>query len=423
MILPLWRAAATLAAPLLRRHLRRRAARGKEIPARLAEREGHGAARPPGRLIWLHAASVGETQSALPLLAALAAADPAARFLLTTGTVTAARLLEGRLPPALAPRVQHRFAPLDVPAWVERFLAGWRPDLGVFVESELWPNLITAAAGSGVPLALVNARISARSARLWRAAGGAGRQLLARFAFIAAQGPAEAARLAALGAKPVQWGNLKHAAPPLPADPAEVAALAAAIGPRPVWIAASTHAGEEALALSVHRALAARLPGLLTILAPRHPERAEEVVRLAAPLPLVRRSRGEIPGPATAVLLFDTIGELGLAYRLAQAAFVGGSFTPRGGQNPLEPARLGLPVFIGPRHENFADTVALLRAAGALEVLPNPAALADALGRVLTEDQTRRRMGAAGRAAAGAAEELPQRLAAVLLGLARPGGA
>ncbi len=182
-------------------------------------------------------------------------------------------------------------------------------------------------------------------------------------------------------------------------------------------------AGEEALALSAHRALAARLPGLLTILAPRHPERAEEVARLASPLPLVRRSRGESPGPATAVLLFDTIGELGLAYRLAQAAFVGGSFTPRGGQNPLEPARLGLPVLIGPRHENFADTVALLRAAGALEVLPGPAALADALGRVLTEEETRRRMGAAGRAAAGAAEGLAERLAAELLGLARPGSA
>ena len=420
-MLPLWRGATALASPLLRLHLRRRAARGKEIAARLPEREGHAAARPPGRLLWLHAASVGETQSALPLLEALAAADPAARFLLTTGTVTAARLLQARLPAALAGRVSHRFAPLDVPAWVARFLEGWRPDLGVFVESELWPNLIEGAAARGIPLALVNARMSERSATLWRASGAAGRRLIGRFGLIAAQGAADAARFAALGAAPVTWGNLKHAAPPLPADPAELAALRAAVGERPAWIAASTHAGEEAAALAAHRALAPRIPGLLTILGPRHPERGAEVAALAEGLPLARRSRGEVPGPETAVLLFDTIGELGLAYRLAQAAFVGGSLVPRGGQNPLEPARLGLPVLVGPRHANFAETVAALREAGALRVLPEASALAGALSDVLTDAETRRRMAEAGLAWAGSAEGLPTRLADALLGLARPG--
>jgi 3-deoxy-D-manno-octulosonic-acid transferase len=417
MMLAAWRAAAALAAPLLRAHLRRRAARGKEEASRLAEREGFSAARPEGPLVWLHAASVGETQSALPLITAMTTARPDLSVLLTTGTVTAARLIAARAPE----RVIHRYAPLDVPGWVARFLEGWRPDLGVFVESELWPNLIEAAAARGVPLALVNARMSRRSARFWQLSGGAGRRLVSRFGLVAAQGEADAARFAALGAAPVAWGNLKHAAPPLPADAAELAALRAALGPRPAWIAASTHPGEEAAALAAHRALAPRIPGLLTILAPRHPERGAEVAALAAPLPLARRSLGERPGPETEVLLFDTIGELGLAYRLAQVAFVGGSLVPRGGQNPLEPARLGLPVLVGPRHANFAETVAALRDVGALTILPDAGALAATLRVVLTDEATWRRMAGAGQAWAGSAEGLPARLAAAVLGLAWPG--
>lgn len=416
-MLALWRGAAALAAPLLRAHLRRRVARGKEEASRLAEREGFGAARPEGPLVWLHAASVGETQSALPLIGAMTAARPDLSALLTTGTVTAARLIAARAPE----RVIHRYAPLDVPRWVARFLDGWRPDLGVFVESELWPNLIEAASARGVPLALVNARMSARSARFWRLSGGAGQRLLSRFALIAAQGEADAARFAALGARPLAWGNLKHAAPPLPADSAELAALTAALAGRVAWIAASTHPGEEEAALAAHRALAPRIPGLLTILAPRHPERGADVAALAAGLPLARRSLGEAPGPETQVLLFDTIGELGLAYRLARVAFVGGSLVPRGGQNPVEPARLGLPVLVGPRHANFAETVAALRDAGALAVLPDAAALAPALSDVLTDEATRRRMAEAGLAWAGTAQGLPARLADALLGLVRRG--
>jgi 3-deoxy-D-manno-octulosonic-acid transferase len=417
VILPLWRGVATLAAPLLRAHLRRRVARGKEEAARLPEREGFGAARPDGPLVWIHAASVGETQSALTLVTALTAGRPDATVLLTTGTVTAARLLAARAPA----RVIHRYAPLDVPGWVARFLDGWRPDLGVFVESELWPTLIEAAAARGVPLALVNARMSARSARLWRASGAVGRRLVGRFSLIAAQGEADAARYAALGAVPLAWGNLKHAAPRLPADAADLASLRAAIGARPAWIAASTHPGEEAAALAAHRALAPRLSGLLTILAPRHPDRAEEVAALAAGLPLARRSRGEVPGADTAVLLFDTIGELGLAYRLAQVAFVGGSLVPRGGQNPVEPVRLGLPVLTGPLHANFAETVAALREARALWILPDADALAGALSAMLTDRRMRDAMAGAGLAWAGSTEGLPSRLAEALLGLLRQG--
>ncbi|MFM7609684.1 MAG: 3-deoxy-D-manno-octulosonic acid transferase, partial [Alphaproteobacteria bacterium] len=162
-----WALIASALAPLLPFYLRRRVAKGKEIAERLSERQGHAAARPPGRLVWCHAASNGETLSLLPLLEALAKQDPALSFLVTTGTVTSARLLEQRLSPEVAPRMQHRFLPLDVPRWVARFLEGWRPDLAVIVESELWPNMLAAAEAARVPLALVNARMSARSAKTW----------------------------------------------------------------------------------------------------------------------------------------------------------------------------------------------------------------------------------------------------------------
>jgi 3-deoxy-D-manno-octulosonic-acid transferase len=434
----LWRWAAAALAPLLPLHLRRRAARGKEDAARIAERYGHGAARPPGRLLWLHAASVGETLSVLPLIAALAARDPALRFLVTTGTVTSAGLLAQRLPGALAPRVAHRFVPLDVPRWVARFLAGWRPDAAVFVESELWPNLVAAAAARGIPLALVNARISDRSARWWRRAPGLARQVLSAFRLVLAQTEADAARLRALGAAGATCpGNLKYAAAPLPADPAELARLSALLAGRTAWVAASTHPGEEALALEAQRRLADAqpdLPGLLAIIVPRHPERGAAVAALAGDLPVARRAAGQDPAPGTAVLVADTLGELGLWYRLARVAFVGGSLVPHGGQNPLEPARLGCPVVTGPHTWNFAEILDRLETAGGVARLaegPDPAgALAEALADMLTSpDRGRDRA----EAAAGiAAEEagLPERMAAALLPLlaapedaaAAPGG-
>ncbi|WP_272911019.1 3-deoxy-D-manno-octulosonic acid transferase, partial [Falsiroseomonas oryziterrae] len=191
-----WRAGATLLAPLLPFHLARRARKGKEIAARLHERRGEGAERPPGRLFWLHAASVGETLSVLPVIEAMAARDPALSFLVTTGTVTSAELLARRLPGELAPRVAHRFAPLDVPAWTARFLDGWRPDAGAFVESELWPNLLAAAAARGVPMALVNARMSPRSFARWRRMPGLARVALGGFRLVLARSEGDAARLA-----------------------------------------------------------------------------------------------------------------------------------------------------------------------------------------------------------------------------------
>lgn len=417
----LWRGAAAALALVLPLHLRRRAARGKEIAARIPERYGEGAARPPGRLLWLHAASVGETLSVLPLIKALAARDPALSMLVTTGTVTSATLLARRLPADLAGRVTHRFVPLDVPGWVARFIDGWRPDAAVFVESELWPNLIGATAARDIPLALVNGRMSPGSARWWARAPGLARQVLAPFRLMLAQTEDDAARFRALGAAAECWGNLKFSAPPLPADAAELARLSALVAGRPVWLAASTHAGEEAIVLSAHRRLAAAHPGLLTIIVPRHPERGPEVAALAADLPVARRAAGQDPVPGTAVLVADTLGELGLFYRLARAALVGGSLVEHGGQNPLEPARLLCPVLTGPHTWNFAEILARLEAVGGLARVaagPDPAsALAEAVSAMLTDSpRARRQAEAAARVAADQAG-LPERIAAALLPL------
>lgn len=420
-----WRIGATLLAPLLPLHLALRARRGKEIARRLGERRGFGAARPPGRLFWLHAASVGETLSVLPLIEAMTARDTGLHVLVTTGTVTSAELLARRLPARLAPRVLHRFAPLDVPAWVERFLEAWQPDAGAFVESELWPNLLAAAAGRGVPMALVNARMSPRSAARWARAPGLARQVLCSFRLVLARSEADAARLAALGvARVACWGDLKGAAEALPADPAAMAALREAAGDRPVFLAASTHPGEEEMVLAAHRALlAGGMAGLLTVIVPRHPDRGTAVAALAeaAGLQAVRRAPGgALPGRETAVYVADTLGELGLFYRLAGVALIGGSLVPHGGQNPLEAARLGCPILLGPHMENFEEPVARLLAARGAIGLAGPAALAPAIRDVLSDPGRARHMTEAAASVAQGQADLPDRLAGALLDLLKP---
>jgi 3-deoxy-D-manno-octulosonic-acid transferase len=413
----LWRGAAAAAAPLLPIYLRARAGRGKEIAARLGERHGAGAARPPGPLFWFHAASVGETLSILPLLPVMLRSRQGLHILVTTGTVTSATLLAQRLPADVAPRVLHRFVPLDVPAWAGRFLDAWRPDAGAFVESELWPNLLAAAAARRIPMALVNGRMSERSARRWAWMPALVRETLARFDLVLAQSPGDAERLRGLGGRAVSApGNLKFAADPLPVEPSALAALRALTAGRPVLLAASTHPGEEAMIAAAHGILAARRPALLTVIVPRHPERGPQI---AAELGTAsRRAAGAAPGPETAIHVADTLGELGLFYRLADAALIGGSLVPHGGQNPLEPARLGCPILAGPHMHNFQEIAAALEAAGGLRRLAaSPAALAEAAEAVLSNpDQGRSMAGAAALVAAQQAE-LPERVAAALLPL------
>jgi 3-deoxy-D-manno-octulosonic-acid transferase len=421
----LWAAATTVAVPGLRLMLRLRQHRGKEVPGRLAERRGlDRTPRPAGRLFWLHAASVGETMSILPVLPALTEAAPDTMILLTTGTVTSAELLARRMEPALAGRVLHRFVPLDVPAWVARFLDHWRPDAAGFVESELWPNLLAACRSRNIPVMLVNGRLSERSFAHWRRAPGLARHLLGGLARVQARSETDAARLRELGCGSVTTpGDLKFAAPPLPADHVELLSLRALLGDRPVWLAASTHPGEEALILDVHRRLKARHPGLLTIIAPRHPERGAAIAAEDGGTAATRRSLGETP-PAEGVWIVDTLGEMGLWYRVAGIAFVGRSLIPPGGgQNPLEPARLGCAIAVGPHVGNFSDHVAMLCAAGGLTVVRDTVELERWVDLLLRDPAHRVAMGKAASAAVQRHGDLPRSTAAALVALlpARPG--
>ncbi|CAA7620108.1 3-deoxy-D-manno-octulosonic acid transferase [Magnetospirillum sp. UT-4] len=383
MIHALYRLATTLLGPLIGLYLKRRLARGKEDPARFPERMGRpGRPRPEGRLVWLHGASVGEALSLLPLVERLLGRG--LNVLMTTGTVTSARLMAERLPAGAI----HQFVPVDRPPWVARFLDHWRPDLVLWAESDFWPNLIEAVGRRSIPLVLVQGRVSARSFAGWQRARGFIARLLSRFELCLGQTPGDAERLAALGApRTACAGNLKLAVPPLPCDEAELARLRTIIGGRPVWLAASTHPGEEAVAAGVHARLRDRLPGLLTIVVPRHPHRGPEVAAEMAILGLAASRRSAGADPAGDLYVADTMGELGLFLRLAPVAFVGKSLTVEGGQNPFEPARLGAAVLFGPRMSNFADMAAAMLAAGAAEEVADEAALAEAVGRLLADPE------------------------------------
>ncbi|MGH7098700.1 MAG: glycosyltransferase N-terminal domain-containing protein [Stellaceae bacterium] len=392
-------------APLAPVLLRWRARRDKEDPARMAERRGiAGQPRPAGALVWVHAASVGEATAVLGLIERALAERPGLHCLLTTGTVTSARLLAERLPA----RARHQFAPLDFPTSVASFLDHWRPDLALWVESELWPNLVLATRARGIPAVLVNARLSARAAARWRCARSLIAAMLDAYALVLAQSAEQAERFRALGARRVaSVGDLKAAAPPLPVDPAALHALRRQIADRPLWLAASTHAGEEEIAAAAHLALRSRHPGLLTILAPRHPARGAVIAVMLERqgLTVARRSRCEEIAAGTDIYLADTMGELGLFYRLCEIAFIGGSLVARGGHNPFEAARLDCAVLFGPDMGNcqaLAET--LLAAGGGARVTRD--SLAGAVSALFDDPQRRATQSAAARAAAMAGTEV-----------------
>ncbi|MEL6980038.1 MAG: glycosyltransferase N-terminal domain-containing protein [Pseudomonadota bacterium] len=367
--------------PLGRWLLQRRAARGKEDPARVQERLGHPSlARPAGRLLWLHAASVGESQSLLPLVAARRAARPEETVLVTTGTRTSAALMAARLPDGAL----HQYAPIDTVEAMRRFLAHWRPDAFGLVESELWPTMLKETKGVGAPMALLSARLSERSTRRWARAPRAAAALLAYFDVILAQDHAVMTRLRRLGADPARLsapGALKQAAAPLPVDAAALSALRALCSERPLWLAASTHEGEEAAAIAAHQRLKARWPALLTVIAPRHPERGAAVADAAAAagLSATRRALGETIAPGADLYIADTLGEMGLWYSLAPIVFLGGSLVPMGGHNPREAAQFGAALAMGPHRENARGECARLEAVGALALVASADALADAV--------------------------------------------
>ena len=377
------------AAPLL---LAWRTRIGKEEPARRAERYGEaGMPRPSGFLVWFHAASVGEANAVLPVIDAIATEHPEIGLLLTTGTVTSAKLARARLPKGAV----HQYVPLDNQDYVRRFLNHWQPDLAVFVESEIWPNLVLETNALNIPLVLVNGRMSFRSFRRWRNRPGLSRPLFSSFGLVLAQNERFAQRFTALGAaRAVPVGNLKIDAPPPPVDLAGHKKLSAALAGRSVWLAASTHPGEDDIAAVAHLAMKGARPDLLTIIVPRHPDRGPFIARLLtnANLKVALRSEGKLPDASTDIYIADTIGELGLFYNLVPVAFVGGSLVPHGGQNPMEAIKLGAAVVTGPHWRNFADAYEELLASGGCAQVSEANDLATAVLLLLEDAQARARM-------------------------------
>lgn len=396
-----------LLAPVRPAVLAWRSLKGKEDPRRRGERLGQPSReRPAGPLIWLHGASIGEGLAALAVIDRLLDRRPQPSILVTTGTRTAAAVLAERLPATAI----HQYVPLDQPGPVRRFLAYWQPDLAIWLESELWPNLLQRLRARGTPMVLLNARMSESSFQRWQRARPAARTLLGCFDVVLAQSGASADRLRSLAPQPVTaHPNLKYAAAPLPDRPGDRQPLARAIGGRRVWIAASTHPDDEGPVLAAHAALREQDPELLLIVAPRHPSRAAPIAHAASQTgltPMLRSNAKLSPNADTAVYIADTVGELGVLYRLAALAYVGGALPARGashgGQNPLEAAALGLPVLFGPEMTNFTEIADRLTRAGAAETVTSAEALAHAAARLLADGQRRRTMGEAARTAAQA---------------------
>jgi 3-deoxy-D-manno-octulosonic-acid transferase len=408
--------------PLAPRLLDARARKGKEDPVRVDERLGVASvARPAGEVVWLHGVSVGETLSLLPVVERLRASRPDLTVLVTSGTLTSASILARRLPDG----VIHQFAPVDAPGAVDAFLAHWRPAAAVFVESELWPNLILQARRRGVRLVLASARITEKTADGWRRFPGAAREILSAFDRVLPQDEVSAGRLEGLGARIDGHVNLKLAGEAPPHDAAAFTRLSAAIGDRPVVVAASTHDGEE---IAIVRALDKLDERLCLILIPRHPERSAAI---AAALSrdgyrFALRSQGRQPDAETDLYVADTLGEMGLFLRLADVVVMGGSFSaalekpPVGGHNPLEPARLGKPAVTGPDMTNWAAVSEALVAAGGLEIVEAPWDLPAALSPLLADPGAARNMGDRARRAAAEAGSGLERLMDALQPLLPP---
>jgi 3-deoxy-D-manno-octulosonic-acid transferase len=388
-----------LLAPLV---LLRLAWRGLRAPAyrhRWPERFGFIAPPLGERVIWIHAVSVGEVQAALPLVQALLEKYPAYSLLVTTVTPTGS----ARVTALFGEDVAHVYAPYDLPDAVQRFFRRVRPQLAIIMETELWPNLFHACRTRQVPLLLVNARLSARSVAGYRRVKPLVARTLANITELATQGETDATRFIQLGASPERItvsGNLKFEQRVPPGLLARAAVLRRDWGKdRPVWVAASTHAGEDEQLLAVFEQLRGHFPDCLLVLVPRHPERFEAVAELCLQrgLNIVLRSERRPCEADTQVFVGDSMGELSLFLAAADVAFVGGSLVPHGGHNLLEPAALGLPVATGPHVFNFTEICEMLQQAGACEVVGNGDELAAILGRWLADANERHRVGERGR--------------------------
>ena len=378
----------SLAAGLVRRWIVRRADSGKEDIDRLPERFGQATvARPDGPLVWFHAASVGESLSIVELIVQIREDYPDVTILVTTGTKSAATLLNSRLPAGTI----HQYVPVDIPGAVRGFLDHWKPDLAVWTESEFWPRLMVRTHDRGIPMLLVNGRITDKTRSQWRKLRGAAKSLLGRFDLLLLQNEAMRSAFEDIGAPPARidvTGSLKEGAVPLPFDETHRKDVVSRIGRRAVWLAASTHDGEEEIVLSAHQTVLRRSPEALLILAPRHPQRAEAVRNLIANagLGVAQRSLGEPIEAATDVYLADTLGEMGLWYRVAPVSFVGGSLVAVGGHNPFEPAALGSAIIHGPHVFNFEDIYQRLETGSASVSVMDATSLAKAVFDCLHAD-------------------------------------
>lgn len=384
----LYRLITDLAAWPLRAVLRIRAWRGKEEPLRLGERRGLSASiRPEGTLIWCHAASVGEALALLPLLDRLLE-RPTTSALITTGTVTSARVLAERLPP----RTIHQFAPWDCQTWINRFLDRWKPDIAIRMESELWPNTLLAVKERRIPVAVVNGRLSSDSTRGWQRFPSVSQRVMSTLDIVIAQTDEHADRYKSIGAKTVRIvTNLKLAAPPLPAPAQDVSALRTMIADRPVWLAASTHKGEEEAAFRIHKKLASTFPDLLSIIAPRHPDRGPSIADIGteAGLSVALRSKGQLVDASTAVYIADTLGDLGSLFSVSPVVFIGKSLTAHGGQNPIEPCHFKCAIIFGPHMENFQDIAKQMTSSKMAIQIFDENALSSAIQLLLTDENER----------------------------------
>jgi len=348
-------------------YIEKRKKNGKEDIKRFNERIGRPSKpRPDGRLIWMHGASVGESISMLPLIQRLLETYPDAHVMVTTGTLTSAEVMAKRLPE----RAFHQYLPIENPVYATRFIKHWRPDIALWFESEFWPSMLSCIKRKNIPLILVNGRISNKSFKRWQQFEFVIKELLDCFTLCLGQSEEDAYRLRVLGAKnTLCLGNLKYAGLPLPVDQEKKAEAAASFANRPIWLVSSTHDDEEFKIARFLKNLGQKIPGLLTVIVPRHPHRGVEIrdkLNKELHLKTALRSAGEAVKPETEVYIADTIGELGIWYELIPLVFIGGSLIPHGGQNFMEPSRCRDAVIVGPHMHNFTDAMNRAKKADAI---------------------------------------------------------
>ncbi|MEM9633907.1 MAG: 3-deoxy-D-manno-octulosonic acid transferase [Pseudomonadota bacterium] len=381
LLISMYRGLARALSPMFNVLFWLRSRKGKEVTSRKGERFGHaGMARPSGHLVWIHAASVGETMSILPVIDALTRGGN--KVLLTTVTVTSAELAASRLPEGAI----HQFVPYDAPGSLGRFLDHWKPDLAMVVESEIWPCLFDEIHNRKIPFVLLNGRLSDGSHRNWSRLASVSTYLFNCLDLVLAQSEADATRFRQLGCRNVETpGNLKFDAQKPSADEVALAAINARIGERPVWLAALTHPGEEDIALRAHETLKTEFPALLLVLVPRHPARTAEIRAFVEErgLQAASRAAGDDIQAETEVYLGDTLGEMGLYYRLAPVTFLAGSFSDVGGHNPVEAALSGSALVTGPKVANARAVYKDFFNSGAAIKVVDPAKLANAIAGLL----------------------------------------